>query len=352
MTEADQEDGEISLIALATVLLRHRWRILRWAFVVAVLAVLPVLFKPPVYLASASFVPQGAEAGRSGLAGLAGQLGVALSSGNLSQSTDFYVRLMKSRELLTQLARDTFVVKEMNGQRIPFVDLFGIKGESPKRGEERAVALLTRSLSTSANRVTGVVELSVATQWPSVSLAIVASLVDGVNNFNQRTRQGQAAAERKFLEGRLVVARADLRSAEDRLELFLKTNREFANSPQLNFDHDRLVRDLSMQQQVFTSLTQSYEDARIREVRDTPVITVIESPSVATLPVPRGRAKRGLLGLLLGGLLGALVAFVSESIARRRTEEDAELEGLVETLGEMRGEIRRPVRWLRDRLRR
>ncbi len=72
-----------------------------------------------------------------------------------------------------------------------------------------------------------------------------------------------------------------MRAAEDTLEKFLQTNRQLENSPQLSFQRDRLQREAGRQQQMMLGLVQQYEDARIREVRDTPVITVIERPVLA-----------------------------------------------------------------------
>ena len=355
MTEVEwRDDGdELSLFALGTSLLRNRWRIARWMLLGGAVAALLVFLKPPLYLASASFVPQGTNDIRSsGLASLAGQFGVAMPTGTQSQSPDFYAKLLKSRVLLGQIARDTFVVQEKGNQRIPFVDLYEIQAGPQKLREELGVKLLMDMVSSSVARTTGVVEVSVATRWPSVSLAITTALVDGVNDYNQRTRQGQAAAERKFVEGRLATAGAELRAAEDRLEGFLRTNRQYASSPELTFQRDRLQRDVTLQQQVFTSLTQSYEEVRIREVRDTPVITVIEAPSVPALPESRGRLKSVLLGLLLGGFLGAFAVFISQTIARRREQGDAEANEFVGTIGEVKGEMLGRVRWLRERMRR
>jgi uncharacterized protein involved in exopolysaccharide biosynthesis len=243
-------------------------------------------------------------------------------------------------------------VKELGGRRVPFLDLFKIPSGPVARREEQGVRILGNLVNTSVTKATGVVGLSVTTRWPSVSLAITTALVDGVNDFNQQTRQGQAAAERKFVEGRLGVARTDMRTAEDRLQTFLQTNREFARSPELSFERDRLQRDVSLQQQVYTSLTQSLEEVRIREVRDTPVITVIESPAVATLPEPRQRATRLLFGILLGGVFGAALAFASEAIRRRRQSGDAQAEEFVGTLGEVKGDVVGRVRRLGERIRR
>jgi len=354
MTEAEpQNHEEISLLALGAILLRNRWRIVRWTLIGAGVAFLLAIGRPALYSASASFVPRGSSNGApSGLASLAGQFGVVLPSGDLSVSPDFYARLLKSRELLRQIVLDTFVVREAGDQRISFLELFRIVSGSAERREEQGVKLLAGIVSTSVVKTTGVVELSVATRWPSVSLAIVTSLVDEVNMFNQRTRQGQAAAERQFVEGRMTAAGADLRAAEDRMEQFLKANRQFSGSPELTFQEERLQRAVMQQQQLFTALSQSYEEARIREVRDTPVITVIETPWVPAVPQPRGRLKLLLLGITLGASIGALLAATSGTIIRRRAEGDADLEALLGTLGEMRGEILGPVRRLTQRFRR
>lgn len=353
MTEAELQDDEISVFALGTVLLRNRWRITRWMFIGAVLAALSVFSKPVLYSASASFVPQGStDAARSGLASIAGQFGVSLPASGQSVSPEFYSMLLKSRPVLRDIAYDTVVVREMGGRRVSFFDLFEIVGGSAARREEQGVRVLRGIVSTSVVKPTGVVQLTVATRWPSVSLAVATALVSGVNEYNQRTRQGQAAAERKFVEGRLAVASADLRAAEDRLERFLRTNREFGSSAELTFQGDRLRRDLAFQQQLYTSLIQAYEEVRIREVRDTPVITVIEAPSVSTNPEGRGRRMRVLLGLAIGGFVGVLITLISGIVAHRRNERNPEASEFLGALGELKGEVLGPVRWLRERIRR
>lgn len=352
MTEAEWAEGAgVPLMALGTALLRNRRRIGLWMLIGAVVVAPLVLRRPALYTASASFAPQGVDASRSGLASLAGQFGISVPAGNQSQSTDFYLRLLRARVLLEQIVADTLVVQEMGGKAVPFLDLFEIRAQTPQRREELGVNMLLRLIETLASKLTGVVELSVATRWPSVSLTIATALVNGVNDFNQRTRQGQAAAERRFIEGRLALADSELRASEDRLEHFLKTNRDFSSSPELMFQRDRLQRALVLQQQVFTSLTQAYEDVRIREVRDTPVITVIEPPEVSTLPKPRRRLVIGLLGLMLGGFVGSLLVFSSEVMARRRRAGDAYADEFVGALAATRSDFLRPVRWLRARIR-
>lgn len=334
-----ESEDEISLFALATELLSNRWRIFRWMLVGGVIAALVVSTRSPQFEATASFVPEGNDPSRSGLAGLAGQFGVAIPTGNLSQSPEFYTGLLESQVLLAPITRDTFLVSELGGRRIPFTELFEITTESAKLREERGVTVLVGLITTSSTKSTGVVELAVATQWPSVSLAIATALFHGINEYNQQTRRSRAAAERRFLEARLAVASSDLRGAESQMERFLVGNRQLGSSPELMFARDRLQRDVTAKQQVLNSLSQAYEDARIREVRDTPVISIVQPPSVAATPKPRQRLRWGLIGILGGGFLGVLLTLLSAAIARRREQGDPETERFIETLGTVRREI-------------
>jgi uncharacterized protein involved in exopolysaccharide biosynthesis len=165
------------------------------------------------------------------------------------------------------------------------------------------------------------VRLTVTTRWPSVSLAIAQRLVNGVNQFNLDTRRIQAKAEREFVEARTADAERALREAEDRLQSFMQRNRSVAGSPELTFAQDRLQRDVALRQSVLTSLAQRREEARLKEVRDVPVVTVIESPRLAVTGQPRRSAMRGVLGAFVAGGLGLAIALVLEALAEARKEE-------------------------------
>lgn len=348
MTDAElRSDNEISLLALGTTLLRNRWRLVRWMLIGAVLAVVPVLTKPLLYRAAASFIPQGADAPHSGLASLAGQFGVSLPAGNASLSPEFYAKLLQLRVLLIPIVHDTFTVKELGGKRITFVDLFGIRGPTMERREELAVTQLRGMVTVSPGRTSGVIEFSVTTKWRSISLAIATSLVKGLDDYNERMRQGQATAERTFVEGRVALASAELRAAEDRLERFQRANRDIGSSAELMLQRERIQRDIALRQQVFTTLMQSYEEARIREVRDVPVITMFEAPWVPTQPEPRGRLRRVLFGLILGAFIGALLAFASEMMARGRANGSHEAGEFFVLMNQIKAEMLRPVQRLR-----
>lgn len=342
---------EVTLLAIGTTLVRSRWRIVRWMLIVAILAAAVILARPRTYLATASFTTQGADASqRSGLASLAGQMGIFLPSGSQTLSPEFYLGLVQSQVVLLPIARDTVAVAEMGGKRMTMLDLLGVGSGSRERREEQAVAKLQRTIGVSVVKSTGVVQLSVATKWRSVSLFLVQALLDGVNAYNEQTRQTQASSERKFIEGRLQLATSELHASENRFTDFLKNNRNMGSlggSPDLQIERDRLQRDVQLRQQVYTTLTQAYEEARIREVRDTPVITVFEPPNASTLPRPRGLLIGTVIGLMLGALIGALLAFTSGLLTRRQESGNTDAEEFANAWREAKGQLFGGVRRLR-----
>jgi capsule polysaccharide export protein KpsE/RkpR len=206
------------------------------------------------------------------------------------------------------------------------MDLLDVKAPTPALRLERTVrALANKVVSASEDRRLGAVRLTTTTRWPSVSLTVAQQLVKGVNQFNVVTRKSQASAERQFAEVQEGEAERALRDAEDRLQEFLQGNRTIV-TPELGFQRERLQRNVTLRQQVYTSLVQSREEARIREVRDTPVITVIEEPRLPVLPEGRGVALKTILGALLGAIIGVVIAFVAHAlnVARRVSSTEAQ----------------------------
>jgi uncharacterized protein involved in exopolysaccharide biosynthesis len=328
----DVPEEDVTLFGLANVLLRHR-RLIGGAMVIgAILGVASKLFSPSVYVASTSFMPQGTDVQRTGIAALAGQLGIGLPSAGGAQSPKFYVDLFSSHEFLAPIARDTFTVIEESGKRETLGELYDVRERSPLVREEIIVALLSSLLSATTDAKTGIVSVSVTTKWPSISLAIAQRLVSRVNDYNLHVRQSQAGEERRFLSERLAVARDTLTVAENRLKYFLQQNRQWTTSAELKFEHDRLDRDVVLDQQILMSLSQSYEDAKIREVRDTPVITVVEPARLPFGPKRRRLLSRGILGLLLAAMTAGFAVLIADAFQRRRRKDDPDIEEFVSLL--------------------
>jgi uncharacterized protein involved in exopolysaccharide biosynthesis len=210
------------------------------------------------------------------------------------------------------------------------------------------VRRLRRCLDVSIDAKTSVVRLSIWTRSPDLSEQVVQRIMGLVNAFNLRQRQSQASKERRFIEGRLAEAKTELRAEEDVLQAFLQRNREYRNSAQLLFEHDRLEREVNLRQQTVTQLAQAFEVARIDEVRNTPVITIVEQPIVPPEPDPRRLLLKGLLALIGGGVLSAILAVGHETMERLAQDEPRASEETRRLWRETVAALRRGARWRRQ----
>ena len=314
-------DDEISLWEVLAVLLRRRGTIVLTVLVCVGGGVAYTLLRPDTFTTQASFQPQGSEASASQLLALAGQFGVNVPGvGGDELTPAFYAELLASREILHRVADRSYSVEGRG--TVALTDLLEIEEDTePLRVEEAIEQLRDDVVSIATGRETGILTMEVTTEWPELSTAIAERLLDEIQVFNLETRRSQAAAERVFIEARVDSARVALVTAEDAMQVFLQANRRFEDSPELTFQAERLQREIARQQQVYTGLVQSFEEARIAEVRDTPVITVLQTPFLPPGPDDRSLLLGIALGLVLGGMGGVVLAFLVEAV-RRPSEGD------------------------------
>src|SRR5207247_10065243 len=160
--------------------------------------------------------------------------------------------------------------------------------------------------ATQVDDQTGMVRANVTSWYPELAAAIANRFIDYLNDFNTRKRQSQARERRKFVEQRITAAELELRAAEEELRTFYERNRSYQQAPQLVFEEGRLRRQVEIRQEVYLTLKREYETARIEEVNDTPVITVID---VAVVPQEKSWPKRTLF-VVLSFLLALLARVV------------------------------------------
>lgn len=312
-----QDDSDFSFFFIGSILLRWRWAIGALALIGGLFGVTSGLLRPRMYVSTATFMPQGSEGGGggAGIALAASQLGIRVPTGGGGNwGPTVYVQLFRTRALLEPVALDSVTVTEDGGRRRSVADVLGVSQPDPALRAAMAVTALRNAIDASEVKDLNSVKVSVTSRWPSVSLALAEKLVSSVNKFNIDTRKSQATAERRFVETRTADAEADLRAAENQLQAFLQENRVFGNSPQLSFEHTRLEREVSLRQQAYSTLVVEREDARIREIRDIPVITVLDAPQLPVVGESRKTIQRGILGFLAGAMFGVVIALITHRI--------------------------------------
>ena len=266
------------------------------------------LLSRTTYTSNASFLPT--TGGRSGgaLASIGAQFGLAIPGSDPAQSPAFYTDLLTSEVLLRQVAQRRYKVTP-DGAAISLADLYEVGGSTPAAREDNAIRELRKDITTAANAKTGVVRFSVRAENPLLAQTLGTELLRSLESFNNQRRRSTARAERQFTEQRLREVSAQLARAEDRLLAFRARNREFSETSGLLLEETRLQREVSLLTQLTSSLAQAFEQARIDEVRNTPLVSPIESPSLPVRRDARGVVRLGLTGAVLGFMLALALSF-------------------------------------------
>jgi len=312
---------EISLLDLMTPVVRAWKRILIFMFLAGAIAAAASFLVRPKYRASTSLVPESSNSLTLpvGLTALAGQLGIGGGAGAGPLSPDFLVSVLRSRSVLEPVLETRFVPANQPGSEgRPLIDLMGVEQAPPNKRLALAMRALNAQFSTEINRRTGIISIEVEQPDPRLAADVANALVAELNRFNLERRQSQSRAQRIFAQERLKDAERELRRAEEAHQKFLQANRSYTESPVLFFESNRLQRGVQLKQEVYLTLSKSYEEASIAEVRDTPVLTMIDA---AVPPFRRSSPNRKLYAIVAALAAGALAAGLA--IAKGLRQSDA-----------------------------
>jgi uncharacterized protein involved in exopolysaccharide biosynthesis len=313
--------------SLAGLLLLSRRRfIIAGSLAMAVILVAVGMIRRPTYTSEATFVPQSRRT-QSGAGALAAQLGISLPGADVSGTPAYYADLIESRTVLAPLISGSYLPPNAPAGTRPvtLAEEFRINTENPRTRAELTERALRRAIAPNVSPRTGVVTVAVRASAPWLAKVVADSLLASLNRFNIMSRRAQARDEFQFTEARLQEVRAELRTAEAREEMFLQRNRDYRNSPQLNFEHERLAREVAFRQQVVTSLAQSAEQMKVEQVRDTPVLTILDRPEMPATRDGRGSLSKAIIGLVVGALLAAIFVLVRGFTAQLAGRADAML---------------------------
>lgn len=305
-------------MGIVNVMLRHRVLIVSLMLLFGFYNGFKSVTSGKTYTVESQFLVKGSRSGGQ-LGGLAAQFGISIGGGDAASSPQFYLDLLESKGILWPIALKSYTVTTDSGVVTgDLIKIFHIKDPRPIVRRAKVIDALKGAISSTSSLKTGVITVFVRSGNPALAVQISTNLLAEVNVYNLARRQEQAAGERVFVQKQMDEKRAELRQAEGELRSFLEGNRLYVASPELILEKNRLQRQVDMRNSLYSSMLQAYETARIEEVRDLPVISVVEPPEMPIEPDTRGGAKKTLMGLLIGFVLGLVIAFVRDKLAQNK----------------------------------
>src|SRR6266550_5733641 len=297
--------------------LRSVGSLFKVAFLISVLVTVGSLLVSNKYRSTATLLPEDLQSASSALAALSN---VASLIGVPSAGFEkLYPTIVSSEAVLRRVIYRPRRIEGFLGT-VDLVEFWGIAEDTPVEEYERALKRLRRDLDVSIDSKTEVVTVSLATSDSTLSAQIVQEIILGTDAFLRHQHRTYASEQGRWIDSRLSQVQADLRRAEDSLRTFRQINRVIA-SPPLLLAESRLVRQVDLNSALFLDLSRQREATKIDEIKNVPVLNVLDSARVSALPDSPNRVMIAILSFILP-FLGTL-AFVAVRASYPQQVSDA-----------------------------
>lgn len=281
--------------------------------------------KQPLYKSTSKILLQQQNSSPSGISGLASQFGVNLNqmaNADLS-SPSLFPDLIKSRIFAKRILEKSFFTEKHN-KSLSLLSIFTHGTDDSVFGRDTLIHQATGALQSviKLNKNGPFSELTVELSEPRFATELNKAILDELQSLNRFFKMQSTNEKISFIQNRIKSVSFDLELYEKNLKSFREKNRQIS-SPALQLDEERLLRDVDIQKNLFITLKQQLELAKIEEVQGSSVVQILDEP---TLPI--GASNKNLktplilsviVGLILGILLGLLRSYVnSDDIDERR----------------------------------
>ncbi len=311
-------------IGILETLWLFRKKITKVILVITVCVAIGSFIWPKTYIAHTTILPDidflNGIGNLGGFKDLAAAIGLNPSQAVTSPS-QLYPDILESEILLRRVVYHKFKTEKYD-TLVNLIQYWRFDDKDENLNFEECAKYLRESiLDITVDKKTLIISLDVSTHEPQFSADLANELVAELDFFQRNFRRTNAGDQRKFLEQRLVEIQSVLSKAEENLKDFAEKNRRIDQSPELLLQQGRLQRDVDLNSTLFIELKKQYELAKLDEIKNTPVVQILDP---ARPPAKKDKPKRILVTLaafILSAMGSSTWYLVSDRLAKKSEDE-------------------------------
>ena len=296
------ENNTIHFDGLLNLIKKNLRGTLRHYLIISIIFIIYFFVKTPEYSAKLSFYTNYTPSQQMGisLSFLPQSLG-GLTSDGLNFSVSDYI---SSKKFLQEIVEEKYVI---NSQETTLIDFWGknyknfftanpiqlitrlnnniMLNQSLSENEKKsyfARSKLKSSINFSEDRITVLNSITVTTKkHPDLSVHILNNIYESILDYYKEINNTKAFEKKSFITERLKEIKDELKKSEENMILFLEKNKE-SNSPTLILKKESLQREINLYSQLYVSLSDQLELAKIDEKDNTSSIFLLDAPNVSS----------------------------------------------------------------------
>jgi len=314
----NQEDDFIDIPALIIFIIKHiRKKIIVFLTIPTVICSLQIVnvlyYIPPTYISTAKIMPKSGKSSASNIKGFASQFGINVGSQANSDISyaKLYPDILKSRTLSRRLLSRKFTTNEY-GENQTLLKILTYGNENPPENlyylESIAITdLIENKIEVLSKMKTPLITLSITASEAQFSADLATAIIDELNKMEKQYKNANVTEKRIFISKRIQEAEVSLKSSEEALKKFREENRNIFNSPALRLEETRLIREETVQTQIYLTLKKEYELVQIEEVENSSMVMVLDAPEKPLGSASPNRTRiliiTGIISLLLSSIV-------------------------------------------------
>lgn len=258
----------------------------------------------PLYVSVGFIMPIADESSSTGLGGLASQLGLGNVSNSKSVlSPDVYPQIVNSYSFLNKLLEQEYTYER--NKKLKLINILmgsdSINNNLDDISRFEAVDILSSKIIMLVNRKTRMLTLRTTTNNPVLSKELASSIIKELDVTLKDYEKNQLKEKLDYITIRINEVSKELIHAEEKLKDFREKNRNII-SPLLVLEEDRLLREVDVQVEIFTTLKTELELTQVNLIKRSNLILTLDPPRMplyqANFTVFRIIIISALLGML------------------------------------------------------
>ena len=165
---------------------------------------------------------------------------------------------------------------------------------------EKAIKIFIERIDVMEDRLTGLITITVNLEDPQISANVANFIGEQVQLYIQKENSANSTKEKKFISARVSIVKSELESSELDLKEFKERNLGYNDSPELFMVFSRIFREVEAKKQVYLTLQQQLELARIEEVKQASILHILDH----AVPPSRKSSPKRILFLLFTTIVG------------------------------------------------
>ena len=267
-------------------------------FLIIFITLFKVIKLDPIFISEAKIIPamSSGSSSSSQLQSIAANFGVSTggpASGSIT-SAALFPEVIRSRRLARTLLKRKFNTDKY-GKNIDLLTIL-TKGDSTGNKDElikNGILKLQKSVHViSYAPKTPLIAIRVSAFEPKLAADLASAVVDELNKLQKYYKSQKNLEKKAFISERISDVEKQLTMAEENLKFFRESNRAIFQSPTLQLEQERLLRDVSTLMQVYLTLKSQFELVQIELFDGSNMVEILDNPEA---PLYRTGPRRKII---------------------------------------------------------